>query len=404
MTRRVPWKALLVATVAAGYLAFAAVLAWRRIPIDYPVYFMAAAGFSRGGNVYAWSGPDYDAVAAEYGLTRYTAPYLYSPLTALVVWPALGWPFEVGLAVWLVVNAAAGLLTGHRLASLAAAPRERWLIRVAIWGFVPYATSLYAGQVNPIGTWLAAEAFLALRQRREALGGLALAVSLLFKPLALALAAWLAWRQRWRALAWLAAALLVILASMAFLVGLSPANFFTLEPGWMGDTYPPRQNLPALAARWLTPHVFGPSLGLSPAAGLWAGVALSAAVAAITVGLCWPPGRRQGGADRQAALIVAAVMLVFARTWYHHFTMLALPLAVLLAGARGQPRWWWAVIIGAWAGINLFGLAWHALVGLTPLLDLATLGALALWGVLGRELWAARRTAPQPAPAAARAT
>jgi hypothetical protein len=65
--------------------------------------------------------------------------------------------------------------------------------------------------------------------------------------------------------------------------------------------------------------------------------------------------------------------------------MLSIPLAVLVGRAGPRPRWWWAALGLGYGLVQLWGLAWHLLVGWTLLLDLGTLGMLALWALLLAE-------------------
>lgn len=352
--------------------------------VDYPVYVMAAYGFLRGENVYAWGEEDYARAAADLGFTRYAPPYRYPPLTALLAVPLVGLP-AAGLWVWSALQGAAWLLTSWVLGRLAPPGRSRRLAWLAVGLLVPFFVSLYAGQVNPLATLPAAAAVVRLGAGR-ALGGGLLGLSVSFKPLAVGLAGLLLWEGRWAAAGGAAAVAIAAAGVCAGLLG--PA---ALGLGWANSAlavnpYPPAQSLPGLAARWLTAHRYGFSLADAPAAARWVGLGLSAALGAATLAACWPPGPGDGRFTVRAGLVCVAVLLANPATWYHHATMLSIPLAVLLGRSEGRPAGWWAALVVSYGLVQFWGVGWHALVGLTPLLDLATFGMLGIWALLMLEI------------------
>jgi hypothetical protein len=75
------------ALLIGACLAAVAVVGRGWTAVDYPVYVMAAYGFLRGEDVYAWGEGDYARAAADLGLGRYALPYRYPPLTALLAVP-----------------------------------------------------------------------------------------------------------------------------------------------------------------------------------------------------------------------------------------------------------------------------------------------------------------------------
>ncbi len=351
--------------------------------VDYPVYVMAAYGFLRGENVYAWGEGDYRRAAADLGFTRYAPPYRYPPLTALLAVPFVGLP-AAGLWVWSALQGGAWLLTPWILGRLAPAGARRRLIWLGVGLLVPFFVSLYAGQVNPLATVTAAAAVVRLAGGRAAGGGF-LGLSLTFKPVGLGLAALLLWERWWGALFW-------ALVMAVVLLGLSAAAFGSVALNFVGSNlspaptpYPAAQSLPGLAARWLTVHPYGFSLADHPAAARWAGLGLSGLVLAVTAAACWPPGRSGPSFGVRAGLVCAAVLLANPGTWYHHATMLGIPLAVLLGRAEGRPGWWWAALTLSYGLVQVWGIAWHALLGLTPLLDLATFGLVGVWALMVLE-------------------
>jgi hypothetical protein len=201
---------------------------------------------------------------------------------------------------------------------------------------MPFFAGLYAGQVNPLATLPAAAAVVLVGAGRTVGGGL-LGLSLTLKPLALGLAALLLWEGRWRALFGAVITALVLLSLPAAVFGPRALNFVGAGLSAGTTSYPPAQSLPGLAARWLTAHPYGFSLADHPAAARWAGLCLSALVLAVTAAACWPPGRSGSSFQARAGLVCAAAMLANPGTWYHHATMLGIPLAVLLGRSAGRP-------------------------------------------------------------------
>jgi hypothetical protein len=375
---RLLWLALVLLHI--GAVAFVGL---RQTAVDYPVYVLAAYGFLQGDDVYSWGDEDYARAATTLGFDRYATPYRYPPLTALLA--ALLVPFpRQGLWAWAAVQSAAWLITTALLGRLVPHGGQRRLVWVGIGLLVPFFVSLYAGQVNSLATLLAAASLVALVSGRVLLAGWWLGLSLALKPLAIGLAGLLIWEGWWRSMALALGAFGLALMFPAGVFG--PAALHFWHPGSFGPTtYPPAQNLTGLAFRWLTGHPYGFSLLDDPNAAWWAGAVTAAVVWAITLWACWPPG--QGGRKLQlrAGLMVAATLATNPATWYHHATMLGIPLAALAGQVRKRPAWWWAALGLSYVLVTFWGIGWHRLVGFTPLLDLATLGMLGLWVLLVLE-------------------
>jgi len=143
-----------------------------------------------------------------------------------------------------------------------------------------------------------------------------------------------------------------------------PAALHFSRPGSFGPTtYPPAHNLTGLAFRGLTGHPYGFSQLDDPNAAWWAGAVMADAVWAITLRARWPPGLGGRKLQVRAGLIVAATLAINPATWYHHATMLGIPLAALVGQARRRPASWWVTLglsyVAADFFINaLFLLAW----------------------------------------------
>ncbi len=377
------------ASILGLILFYAAATAWiltHHTPIDYPVYAMAAWGLQRGEPIYRWGETDYARAAAALGFNRYTSPYRYPPSTALLVLPWLGFP-DRGIGAWVILQATCALLCAELLARFYGNPRPatRILIRLSVGGFTPFFTSLYAGQVNPLVALLIVLAIRAIGQGQEGRGGFLLGISLALKPLALGVAGLVLWEGRWKALVGLLAGLGLAIGIGVLAFGPPAMGFLHLPRLETGIAYPPAQNLPSLIARWGTRHPYGFSIADAPAAAQWIGIALSASLILLTLAGLGRPGRPHPRFEIRSAWILAATFLANPGTWYHHGVVLGVGLAQLVHGAFHRSRRWQTALGISAGAIALWGLTWHAFVGWTPLLDLATLGALGMWILLATE-------------------
>lgn len=380
--------------LALFYMAAATWILRHHSPIDYPPYAMAAWGFRGGENVYQWGEADYARAAAALGFERYTIPYRYPPFTALVVLPTLAFP-DRGLGLWVALQATCALLTAEATARLFGQPhrpQQRALIRMSVGLFPPFLVSLYAGQVNPMVALLVVLALQAIQQGHEGRGGFLLGMSLMLKPLAIGVAGLLLWEGRWRALRGLALGITLAMGASAMIFGPPALGFLQAPMASGGGAYPPAQNLPSMAIRWLTHHPYGFALIDAPIAARWIGGVMAGGIVLLTLaGLGRPGTPREPFADR-SAWTTAAIFLANPGTWYHHGVMLSLALGALFRQAGQRSRIWHAALAMSTGAITLWGVAWHALIGWTPLLDMGTLGALGLWILLAYELWGKQST------------
>jgi hypothetical protein len=352
--------------------------------LDYGAYLIGAHGFITGQDVYQWKATDFQAAAQQLNIPYFAYPYRYSPITALMISPLLAFPYRAGLFIWGLINAAAILATGEVLSRLSAHPAKRWSIRFAVWLFAPFLVSIYAGQVNPLATLLGALAVLAFGKGRDREAGSWAALAFLIKPIVIGLIGYPVWKGRWRMAVTFVLIAGVLFALMTTLFGWGsvqsgvPLSIAGIRTG----AYPPLQNLWGTAQRWFTAHEYGWSLANNPALSDQAGLLLSLGLAIATIVFCRPPFHRNSWRDCDLGMVIIAVALIVPATWYHHYAILAIPLAIFIASSETLADI--ALIFVAWLAIALFGAAWHNLVGHTLLLDTATLGALILWVGLAR--------------------
>jgi hypothetical protein len=377
------WRKILkvfpYAAIAILYLTVALWVTSNATALDYGAYLIGAHGFVTGQDVYRWSEADFKTAAQHLNIPYFAYPYRYSPLVALLISPLLAFPYRTGLLIWCLVNAAAVVTTGELLSRLSADNIKRWVIRLAVWLFVPFLTSIYAGQANPLTTLLATLAVLAFREDRERLAGGWAALAFLMKPIVLGLICYPIWKGRWKAVISCGVIMAMIFSLLTILFGwggLKAGIPFTNALSTRG-VYPPLQNLMSAARRLLSTHDYGWSLANNPVLSDWVGVSLCIILAMATMAFCWPPLLRGSWRETGLGLTIIAFVVIVPATWYHHFTILTIPLAILLASAQTRIDIAFAAI--SWVAINIFGLAWHHLTGHTLLLDIGTAGALVLW-------------------------
>lgn len=364
--------------------------------VDFGLYYLAAHALRRGDNIYALNQTEWASLAAQYQVGQFAPPYAYPPMTAWLVSLFAGLPFQRAAIVWALLSVAALALAGLTLSRLFVG---RWIDGVlfgALALYVPNLTTLYAGQVNTFAL-LGVALFLALLKWRWALAGcLALAVSIMFKPLAAPLIVHLLWRRDVRKVLAVGACLIAIAVAMVLVIG-PGALVSYLESGWRvpqisidgaPGAYPPNQSLFGFFGRALTAHEFGPSLvnepGLARALALGVSSVLLLGVAIAT----WSRGGRDWNVFAvETGLVLATVNLVTPIGWYHHAVISIVP--ILALWHLHPTRWVRVWLAAAFVMISIQGIAWHSLIGYTPLLSLGTYGLMIVYGT---AVWQLART------------
>ena len=296
--------------------------------VDFAAYYLAGRALQQGRNIYTLTDADWNALAAEANVPEVEPPYRYPPLIVGVLRPIALLPFTIALAIWRILTILALLLTALCLSQFL---RQRWidpLIFAAAAFFVPEITTLYAGQANTF-VLAALTLYLLLDQRRHARwAGLALAFSILIKPLSIALAVLLVWRRDWRRLGYFLTGLVIAVAIMMVLVGLQPnldyiRNVNEVTPLGTGP-YPPNQSIWAFFSRLLTAHEFGPALTDQPMLATVLSLITAGGLALGVAFLTWPQHRPNLFA-LEVGLVLVAFSLVMPLTWYHHTVLALIP-------------------------------------------------------------------------------
>ncbi len=355
---------------------------------DFYVYYLAAEALKRGWNVYELDFSTWQSLATQMDVPHHSFPYLYSPLTALIVRPLTLLPPRPAFAVWSGLNVLLLFASGLLLSRLIARQWVSPLVFIALAGYVPALTTVYAGQVNFL-VLLSVSAYLyALRRKKPTCAGLALAAGILVKPIPLPLAFHALWRARYRLfLSVLVGLILLILLTLPG-VGTGPYRAYgrlslhlsgLTQPGSPG-AYPPNQGLSGFFGRLLTHHEYGGSLADRPALAKALTLATSLILVLATVALCWP-GQVSGGLFfLETGLVLVTTHLIAPISWLHHLTVAFV--ALLAAWQAASSRWERVLVLLSYVLIDLQGVLWHWLVGYTLLLSLGTYGLLILWGVL----------------------
>ncbi len=380
---------VLVIVVLALYAGWITYVVKADKPVDFFVYYLAAGAFQRGQNAYDIQDEAWDDLALEMGVTNYTRPYRYPPLTAQIAAPLTALEPPVAAALWLALSAIASV-TAAWLLALTLDQTYRWVIALgALLFFVPPLTTLHAGQVNLLLLASLAAALLALRRRKPLLGGAALAVGAGLKVIPLALVAYLLWCRRWKALLAAVLVLIVLLLLGTFLVGwegLAAYGRNAVQLGEPGRLFPEptNQSLHGFFARLFTRHSYGWSLaddaGLARTAGMVAALVLVLATAAV----CWRVGNTEALLPLEFSLIVTALQLITPFTWYHQLSLLLIPIVVLAGEAwrERKLRWMLIPLTVGYVTIDLHGLLWHHLRGLTLLQSTPIYAMVAMWMML----------------------
>ena len=411
-------RVLLVLLLAIGayYVAWS-VSQWvaldaAALRFDFVNYFGGAQAAAHGGDIYA----DFKR---SWGTQAWVVAYIYPPFFALVLAPLTSLGLVAAGRIWLlVVHAAffcalALVLKAHPELSKSA----RRLYLLAALGFMPVYLNLKFQQVATVWLLLLAGMLLASLRRRDATGGvlIALAASLKVSPVFFIP---LFFRLKRRRLALIGSLALVAVTAITVLASPGSWQFFTVVL--------PRIGLGT--ANWDNGSVDGlVSRVVEYAPGLAGGA--TQFVAKLVIGLAvvavigWTLWCARGGPDSAWTLrlsvgtLVTSLLIVSSVTWQHHLVTLLLPIATAMAwiAARRAPArygWWLAgAYMLCWMDRRIFplpaDLTVHT-VAQTALVLVGTsvklVGLIALWLLLLQMLRLERQrvvTQPRPAQAAA---
>ncbi len=295
---------------------------------DFKIYYGAYQKALTGQNPYE-----------PYGIG---SGFIYHP-SALTLVSLIAWfgDQRVSTYLWIAISAAAwgvSIWLAIRLAEAAWAcecrisdkPRiSRWFVVLVFLGFAPFWETLHIGQVN---AFVVLCTLLAIHwsQRRPLAAGLALALAVVLKTSPLVLAAYFGAMRRFRLVASAIAGLLVL--SWISSVQFSPQvfnQFWTILPRLGSEVHPDTYNQSFLSVLYQTFSSL--SQGNSDAT-LVLGYRLAflgVSTALLAIGLFVHLKSGQLSIWLYMA-VIAATVFFSPLVWYHHSTLLLLPLSALI--------------------------------------------------------------------------
>lgn len=319
---------------------------------------------------------------------------LNPPTTALLFWPLAAMPPGEAKAAWTVGNVLLlALVIAQLVRTLGGGAVEVAVGTVLVAGFQPVREDLRLGQVYILLLALETLLFWAYRSRRSVVAGGSLGLALGFKTTGAGLLLLLATHRRWPGVLWTglvvgvsAVGSLLLLGSASWLRYVTLLSRFGGHPELAVAAY---QSLPGLAL-----HLFQPDPSWNPSPLLAAPVlaaVLAIGLALATVALTLRrTGHLSSASGREPALAFAAWAILDVAlspvSEDYHYSLLLLPIAILLAEWRDTRRGWrWlaALIVGiALIGAPLPYKSPALAGGALALLAYPKLyGALGLWGL-----------------------
>jgi hypothetical protein len=280
-------------------------------------------------------------------------PFAYPFYTVFLLWPLIWLPYPWAEAVWLVVLEVClfvGLLLALRIHGWRP---PRWLLAcTAVWAFLfyPDARALILGQLAVFVFAMVALALWALKERRDILAGLCLALSTVKPQIVFLLVPLLLWwavrRRRWRFGG-------SFLGGAGLLVGAS----WLAEPGWIAGFLRQMARYPSYTALgspiWILTHITFPILGA------WGEGVLSVLAMVFLAWAAWWAFRdgAAGAFGWAVGLCLIVTNLVALRTATTNYVVLLLPLVMAFrALQRGRMGAWLVLTVEVVLLVGLWGL------------------------------------------------
>lgn len=350
---------------------------------DFYVYYLAAKTFARQQNAYTASLQAWANLAAEVGITNYTMPYYYPPLTAQLVWPLTFLRPDIALFLWLALNSTAFIAAGWLLGASSNRPLDVPLALLLTLGFTPTLATLSSGQVNGLLLLSLCSAFYGFSRQRWRWAGWAIAIGVMLKVIPVVHLGHLIWRAQWKAVLICVAGILLLLAlALPFtgwtgLIAYSQVAMSVSTSNHLNDFHA-NQALSGIIAR----HV-GES---TPTISLW--WAGRIAIVLATIGACWPQGQKLRRYELEFALMIPSISMIMPVTWYHQLVLLLIPLFVITKSlhANVRARWLFIPLALGYGLTSMYGLGWLQRTQLPYLIatSMPFCFVLFLWGIL---LW-----------------
>jgi len=154
--------------------------------------------------------------------------------------------------------------------------------------------------------------------------------------------------------------------------------------------YPPNVSFLGFFSRALSRNPYGPSIA-NDLDAMQLLSALAAGVVLLTVAVLTWPRQRSHTLVSEMALVLAAIPLVEPFGEYHHATLVIVPF--LLSFYAVDSLTGKIVLVAALVLLDVHGLFWHHLVGMTFLLSLGTYGLLLIFLITALSLRERRKVA-----------
>jgi hypothetical protein len=278
------------------------------------------------------------------------------PPTAALLLPLARLSYGAARTIWTLLSA---LILGMVIFWLAREARlpNPWALAFAALAllFEPVITNMRQGQAYVFLLSLTAITWHGYRTRRDGMAGIALGLMLVFKTAGILLPLLFLWRRRWRALAATCVTILVVV--LASLLTMGQAAWRTYldvlpkernEPDFMVTAYQTQYSLLhhlfVFDARWNPNPLFR-----QPALGGWLSLLATIVVLAIIAYVL----QRSRSGDLSFGAFVIASIVISPFSLDYHYTLLLLPIALLVSRlSRSGARWSWLVL-----GAGLFLIA-----------------------------------------------
>jgi len=215
------------------------------------------------------------------------------------------------------------------------------VVLIITLGFYPVWVSLVQGQVSVILLTLLAAAWMLMRARHTFAAGLLLGISISIKLFAWPVLLYFLLKKQWRTL--IAAGLMAasLHALTAIFVGIEPlVDYYLRVPGEVLPYYQAHwYNVSLWTLGWRlfagteSPMLVGPvAPPLVSLPGLAPIFSTLAVMAALGAGLYWALRSKSG--DTSFALMVCTSLMISPITWIHYYSMVLIPIAVVLRGLK----------------------------------------------------------------------
>lgn len=347
------WRTLLWLGLAFGLMAvlhYQVAAFLTRIPTDLPSFLLASRAMAAGADMYdpavIITFNDPGETERWYAPQPYPFPYLYLPLFAVLLRPLSVLPLRTGYAAVLLINACLWPLLIYLCLRLIDPPAKirgalALLVLLLVPSFFPSIFTLHHGSPSLLVAALVVGTLVLARSGRSRAAGLLLALAVLIKIVPVFLVAYLALRRRWRVLIAGAVAGAVLLGLSVAVAGLGPHLHWLTEmapglaSGALTNTFfepgchPENQSLTGICCRLLGRD----SQWYRPVSSL------AGAVVVLLAGLVlWR--RREPAIDRlEGSLAAVTLLLASTITWFHHMTLMLLPLLTLAQEAALRQGW-----------------------------------------------------------------